>query len=106
MKIDDNNFDVEVLTADLPVLVEFGAEWCGPCVRQMEVLKTFAKNFENKVKVLSVDIDESPKSTSKYGIRSVPTLILFVNGNPFHTKVGLNSLVALEQMVSSVLENK
>ena len=99
--INDTNFDSEVLNAGTFVLVDFGAEWCGPCQRQAPILELFAKNNSEQVKVFKVDIDESPMSTLKYKVRSVPTLILFKNGKPLHTKVGLNSLSTLEMMLQS-----
>lgn len=106
LKVDDNNFESEVLGSEKPVLVDFNAKWCGPCVRQSPILEQFASRNDDNVKVVEVDIDDSPKTTSKYAIRSVPTLILFVDSKPFHTKVGVNSLSVLEEMLQSTLNIK
>jgi thioredoxin 1 len=76
----DSTFDQEVLHSPLPVLVEFGAEWCGPC-RQMEpVLEQLATEWNNRLRLAKVDVDESVSLTLKFQVMSVPTLILFVNG--------------------------
>ena len=76
----DSTFDQEVLHSPLPVLVEFGAEWCGPC-RQIEpVLEQLADEWQNRVRLAKVDVDESVNLTMQFQVMSVPTLILFVNG--------------------------
>jgi thioredoxin 1 len=99
INLNDQNFDSEVLSEDV-VLVEFGAIWCGPCQFQNTVLEKFHTKFGETVKVCKVDIDDCPKTTSKYSIKSVPTIIFFKNGKPFNTRVGLNSLSSLELMIS------
>lgn len=80
VNINDNSFDQEVLKSNLPVLVEFGAEWCGPC-RQMEpVLEQLAQSWNGKVRLAKIDVDESVQTTMQFQVMSVPTLILFVGG--------------------------
>ena len=102
MCINDVNFNSEVARLDKLVLVVFEAPWCGPCVRQLSILEQFVQNNNEQVVVFKIDIDESPLSTSKYEIRNVPTLILFKNGEPIHTKkVGFNSLSTLMIMLKS-----
>lgn len=93
-------FSSEVLESDIPVLVDFSAVWCGPCQRQLGVLREFAEKYDGEIKVCKVDIDDSPDLTLTYRIRSVPTLVLFRKGKPIHTKVGLNSIHNMEDMLT------
>lgn len=90
--VDDNNFESEVLKSNIPVLVDFSATWCVPCKRQLPVLEKFASENTNKIKVVKIDIDESPVLTSKLGVKGVPTLMLFNAGSSLGSKVGLTSL--------------
>jgi len=103
LHIDDNNFESEVVNSDKPVLVDFSAVWCGPCQRLTPILEQFASRNEGRVKVCKLDIDESSSTASLYAIRSVPTMMLFVNGKRFETKVGLSSVAALETMLTTAL---
>lgn len=96
--VDDSNFEAEVLQSEVPVLVDFGATWCGPCQRQMPIVEKFAT--ENQaVKVVAVDIDDAPLVASKLGIRGVPTLMLFNGGKSVGSKVGLTSLAEISNFV-------
>lgn len=102
--VSDDEFEGTVLGSTGPVLVDFWAEWCGPCKQLSPVLDELAKEFDGKVTVAKVNIDQNPESPQKYGVRGIPTLILFKDGKPVATKVGslpkgqlvewLNSLVA------------
>lgn len=96
--VDDNNFETEVLQSDVPVLVDFGATWCGPCQRQLPIVEKFATDNAN-VKVCKVDIDDAPAVASKLGIRGVPTLMLFSEGKSVGSKVGLTSLAEISNFV-------
>ncbi|MEO1694666.1 MAG: thioredoxin [Pseudomonadota bacterium] len=78
--VSDQNFETEVLKADTPVLVDFFAEWCGPCKAMAPALEEVAKDMEGRVKIAKVDVDQSPDITTKYGIQAMPTLILFKDG--------------------------
>lgn len=98
--VDDSNFEEEVLNSKVPVLVDFSATWCGPCQRQLPVLQLFAEAHIDKIKVVKVDIDESPHISSKFGIRSVPSLLLFNAGQKVDMKVGLTSLADLNVFIS------
>ncbi|AFB25626.1 MULTISPECIES: thioredoxin [spotted fever group] len=92
----DNSFKKEVLESDLPVLVDFWAEWCGPCKMLTPIIDEISKELQGKVKVLKMNIDENPNTPSEYGIRSIPTIMLFKNGEQKDTKIGLqqkNSLL-------------
>jgi thioredoxin 1 len=78
--VSDNTFEQEVLKSTEPVLVDFFAEWCGPCKAMAPALEQVAKEMQGKVKVVKLDVDQNPAVTGKYGIRAMPTLILFKNG--------------------------
>jgi thioredoxin 1 len=84
----DANFDKEVLQATTPVVVDFWAEWCGPCKAIGPVLEEAANDLAGTAKIVKVNIDENPETPSKYRIRSIPTLMLFKNGALIDTKVG------------------
>ncbi|CEO16845.1 Thioredoxin-1 [Rickettsia monacensis] len=94
--VTDSFFKKEVLESDLPVLVDFWAEWCGPCKMLTPIIDEISKELKGKVKVLKMNIDENPNTPSEYGIRSIPTIMLFKNGEQKDTKIGLqqkNSLL-------------
>jgi thioredoxin 1 len=97
--VDDSNFETEVLKSELPVLVDFSAVWCGPCQRQLPIMEKFASENINRVKVCKIDVDDSPGVSAKFGIRSVPSILLFNNGLKVDSKVGMVSLGALNTFV-------
>lgn len=86
--ITDASFEKEVLKAQGPVLVDYWAEWCGPCKMIAPVLEEIAREYAGKIKITKLNIDENPATPPKYGIRGIPTLMLFKNGNVEATKVG------------------
>ena len=88
VNVSDASFDEDVLKADLPVLVDYWAEWCGPCKMIAPVLEEIAQEYAGKVKICKLNIDENTDVPPKFGIRGIPTLMLFKNGNVEATKVG------------------
>jgi len=101
--ITDDNFESEVLKAEGPVLVDYWAEWCGPCKMIAPVLEEIAKEYAGKIKIAKLNIDENPGTPPKYGIRGIPTLMLFKNGNVEATKVGAVSKSQLSAFIDGNL---
>ena len=99
----DDNFSQDVLTAEGPVLVDFWAEWCGPCKMIAPVLEELAGDYEGKLKICKLDIDANTQTAPKYGIRGIPTLIIFNNGEVAGTKVGALSKSQLSAFIDSVI---
>ena len=102
--VTDSNFDSEVLRASRPVLVDFWAEWCGPCRMIAPFLEDLATDMADKVTVAKINIDENPQTPMKYGVRGIPTLILFKNGQVAATKIGALPKSKLKDWVESVLQ--
>jgi thioredoxin 1 len=88
VKISDDSFEADVLKADKPVLVDYWAEWCGPCKQIGPALEEIAGEMEGKVTIAKLNIDDNPMAPGKYGVRGVPTLMLFKNGKVAATRVG------------------
>tara|TARA_B110000977_G_C10945747_1_gene442664 strand:+ start:486 stop:812 length:327 start_codon:yes stop_codon:yes gene_type:complete len=99
--VTDATFEAEVINSEVPVLVDYWAEWCGPCKAIAPVLEEVAANYEGKIKVCKVDVDSNKEAAQKYGIRGIPTLMVFKDGNASATKVGALSKTQLEEFVDS-----
>ena len=98
-KVSDQSFDSDVLKHDGPVLVDFWAEWCAPCKMIAPALEEIASAMGSKVKVVKINIDDNPRTPSQYGVRGIPTLLLFKNGQVAATKVGALPKSALQSWV-------
>ena len=98
----DDNFEAEVLQSDLPVLVDFSAEWCGPCKMLSPIIEELAGDYGDKVKVGKVDVDSSQAIAMKYGVMGVPTVMLFQGGEEKERSVGAVPRAKLEEMISKV----
>jgi|TARA_B100000674_G_scaffold15386_1_gene11134 thioredoxin 1 len=95
----DEGFDTDVLQSDKPVLVDYWAEWCGPCKMIAPILEEVASEYGEKIKVCKMNIDENQETPPRYGIRGIPTLILFKNGEVEATKVGALSKTQLQSFL-------
>ena len=101
IKVDNDNFQADVLDSDLPVVVDFWAEWCGPCKMIGPSLEELSDEMAGEVKITKVNIDENPELAAQYGVRSIPTLLLFKNGEPASMQVGAKPKSGLEEWIKS-----
>ncbi len=99
LHLTDNNFKKEVLESNLPVLVDFWAEWCGPCRMVAPIVEEFAKEFQDRVKVGKLNVDENPRTTGQYGIMSIPTLMFFKHGKVMDHLAGVINKTELKKKI-------
>lgn len=102
-QVSDDSFERDVLKASDPVLVDFWAEWCAPCIQIAPALEELAKEMTDKLKVAKLNVDDNPTTPTKYGVRGIPTLMLFKDGQVAATKVGAVTKVKLFEWVATVL---
>lgn len=103
MDIEDGSFDSEVLQSDKPVMVDFWAPWCGPCKAIGPVVEELAGTFGDKIKFTKCNVDDNPVTPGKYGIKAIPTLILFKEGNVVEQITGMVARSKLEEAINKVL---
>lgn len=103
LNVTDASFEKEVLQSDVPVLVDFWAEWCGPCKMIAPIIDELAGEYTGKIKFTKVNVDQNTQTPAKFGIRGIPTLMLFKNGNLEATQVGVKSKSELASFLDGVL---
>jgi thioredoxin 1 len=101
--VSDQNFEAEVLQSDIPVVVDFWAEWCAPCRAIAPIIKELAGEYGDKVKIVKMNIDESPQTPGKYGIRAIPTVLAFRGGEVAEQLQGARPKAAFEEMIQKLL---
>jgi len=100
--ITDAEFEAEVLNSETPVLVDFWASWCGPCKSMLPIVEELATEYEGKVKVVKLNIDESTETAGKYNVMSIPTFMIFKGGEPVTTLVGVKSKEDMKKEMDEV----
>ena len=106
LHVTEKDFEAQVLRADLPVLVDFWAEWCGPCRMVAPIIEDFSREYEGRVKVVKVDVDENPNVAMRYGIMSIPTLGVFKGGEMVDRLVGYMPKPELKRRIEVILAPK
>jgi thioredoxin 1 len=101
--VNDVDFGKEVLKSDQPALVDFWAPWCGPCKAIGPVVEELAESYKGRVKMAKMNVDDNPRTSATYGVRSIPTLLLFKGGKVFDTLIGLVSKERLEEFIKKSL---
>jgi len=101
--INDADFESVVLQSPIPVVVDFWAEWCGPCKMLLPIIEELSKDFEGKVKIVKMNVDEAEQTPVKYGIRNIPTLIFFKNGEVVDKQVGAAPKPMLAEKINALL---
>ncbi len=104
-QIKDDEFESEVINSNLPVLVDFWAEWCGPCRMLTPILEQLSEEMKDKVKIVKMNIDDNPETPSKFGVRGIPTMILFKDGKQLAVKVGVQPKNTLQDWINTTVTN-
>ena len=104
VSVDDSNFDQIVLQAEKPVLVDLWAPWCRPCLMVAPILDELAEEYDNRVSFVKIDVDQNPKTAARYGIMSIPALLIFTNGEPVSHIVGVRPKGELKRSLDAVLD--
>lgn len=100
--ITDDNFESEVINSDLPVVVDFWAEWCGPCRMIAPIMEEFAETYNGKVKIGKLDVDTNPQTAVKFGVRSIPTVLFFKKGELVDTVIGAVPKTQFEEKIEKL----
>ena len=103
MKISDSEFENKVISSNIPVLVDFWAEWCGPCKIIGPILEEISEEQKDRIIIAKINIDENQETPNKYGIRGIPTLMLFKDGSLLDTKVGSSSKSSINEWINSLI---
>ncbi len=102
-QVDQSNFQQRVIENSKPVLVDFYADWCGPCRAQAPILEALASEYADRVDIVKLDVDQDGEIAGQYNIRSIPTLILFKDGKPVNVQVGVNTANQLKTLIDQTL---
>ena len=100
----DSSFDQDVLQSEVPVLVDFWADWCGPCKALDPTVKSLADDYQGKLRVAKLNVDDNPETAARYGIRSIPTLVMFKDGDVRKTSIGVKRKAELTRMIDRYLQ--
>ncbi len=103
LEVSDANFDSEIINSDIPSMVDFWAEWCGPCKKVGPVVEELAAEYSGKIKIAKMDVDSNRQTPAKFGIRNIPTLILFKGGEVVNTIVGAQPKTSIEEELKKLL---
>lgn len=106
LRITDKDFKTEVSQSAIPVLVDFFAEWCGPCKMATPVLEKLAEEYQGKLKIAKLDVDQNPQAVQKYGVMSVPTVIVFKGGKEVKRGIGFPGEEGYKKLIEEVLKSK
>ena len=102
--VTDENFNDEVLQSEIPVLVDFWAEWCGPCHTIAPLIEEIASDYDGRLKVKKLNVDDNPELAGRYGVRSIPTLAVFDGGEIRETSIGVQPKAKLEQLIEQYIQ--
>lgn len=103
IKVTDSNFEQEVLKSDVPVMVDFWAEWCGPCRMIHPIIDELGKEYEGKAKMTKLDVDSNPQTASKYGVRNIPTVLFIKGGEVVDKQVGAVPKKVFQKKLDAIL---
>ena len=103
LEVTDDSFDSEIINADIPAMVDFWAEWCGPCKMVSPVVEELAGQYTGKIKMAKMDVDKNRQTPAKFGIRNIPTLILFKGGEVVNTIIGAQPKSSIEEQLKKLL---
>ncbi len=103
LEVSDDNFEAEIVNSEIPSMVDFWAEWCGPCKKVGPVVEELAAEYAGKIKIAKMDVDSNRQTPAKFGIRNIPTLILFKGGEVVNTIVGAQPKTSIEEELKKLL---